>query len=78
MGNNRPIKTKHWIAFLEAHDCKYARTKASHVHYKCKGCFRTITFRDKYDEVPALHLKTNLTSMGKTLEYLYKWVEENC
>lgn len=77
MGNNRPVKTKCWVKFLLAHNCIYLRTRASHVHYKCPGCFRTITHREHDKEIPALHLKTNLTSMGKTLKYLYKWIEDN-
>lgn len=78
MGNNRPIKTKCWIAFLIANGCEYIRTKASHDHYKCPCSLRTITHREKDKEVPALHLKTNLTTMGKTLQELYEWVDKNC
>jgi predicted RNA binding protein YcfA (HicA-like mRNA interferase family) len=78
MGNNRPVKTKDWVAFLKAHDCKYLRTKASHDHYKCPGCIRTITHREKDKDIPSLHLRTNLFSMGLTIDYLYKWIDENC
>ena len=77
MGNNRPIKTKDWVAFLLAHDCKYLRARASHDHYKCKGCFRTITHREKDDEIPLLHLKTNLKSMGLTIQDLHDWIKNN-
>ena len=78
MGNNRPVKTKDWIAFLLANGCKYIRTTASHDHYKCPNCFRTITHREKDKEIPALHLKTNLATMGKSLQELYSWIEKNC
>ena len=78
MGYNRPIKTKDWIAFLKFHGCVYLRTTASHFHYKCPNCNRTITFREKFKEVPALHAKTNLSSMGKTLKELYEWIDTNC
>ena len=78
MGNNRPVKTKDWVAFLIFHECVYLRTKASHDHYKCPNCFRTITHREKDKEIPALHAKTNLTTMGKTMQELYDWIEENC
>ncbi len=64
--------------YLKAHKCTYLRTKASHDHYKCPGCLRTITHREKDKEIPSLHLRTNLFSMGLTIEYLYKWIEENC
>lgn len=77
MGNNRPVKTKDFIAFLVAHDCNYIRTEASHVHYKCPNCIRTITFREKDKDIPPLHLKTNLTTMGKSLKYLYEWIKNN-
>lgn len=78
MGNNRPVKTKDWIAFLEAHNCKFIRIRASHSHYKCPNCIRTITHREKDKEVPALHAKTNLRTMEKTLQYLYTWIDNNC
>ncbi len=76
MGNYRPIKTAVWITFLKAHGCKYLRTTASHDHYKCPGCFRTITFRQKDKEIPAAHLRSNLRSMGYDLKYLYDWVDD--
>lgn len=78
MGNNRPVKTKDWVSFLKAHGCNYQRTTASHDHYKCPKCIRTITHREKDKDIPALHCKTNLMTMGLTLEYLYKWIDENC
>ena len=77
MGNNRPVKTKCWVKFLEAHKCKYLRTKASHDLYKCPNCFRTITHREKDKEIPALHLQSNLKTMGYDLQYLYNWIKEN-
>ena len=71
-----PIKTKIWIAFLEAHQCRYLRTRSSHTHYKCPNCIRTIVFRETSKEIPVLHLKTNLKTLGKSLEYLYEWIEK--
>jgi len=38
---------------------------------------RTITIREKDKEIPALHCKTNLATMGKTLTDLYSWIEAN-
>lgn len=78
MGNNRPVKTIDWVAFLKAHNCRYLRTEASHDHYKCPNCLRTITHREKDKDIPALHCKTNLKTMGKTLKDLYEWIEKNC
>ncbi|TLV03357.1 type II toxin-antitoxin system HicA family toxin [Dyadobacter luticola] len=78
MGNNRPVKTKDWIRFLEAHGCMKSRHQdGSHEKWKCPGCFRTITFRHSEKEIPALHIRTNLDSMKLSIEYLYKWIEEN-
>lgn len=77
MGNNRPVKTKDWIAFLKANKCEYIRSKASHDHYKCPNCIRTITHREKDKEIPALHLHTNLSTMGLKLSDLYEWIEKN-
>lgn len=77
MGNNRPVKTSDWVAFLKHLGCSYLRTKASHDHYKCPKCIRTITHREKDKEIPAMHLRTNLTTLGLTLSDLYKWIEEN-
>jgi predicted RNA binding protein YcfA (HicA-like mRNA interferase family) len=73
----KPIKTKYWIKFLEAHGCIFKRTKGSHVHYKCPDCIRTITLRTKDKEIPPLHLKTTLETMGFDMEYLLKWISES-
>ena len=78
MGNNRPVKTKYWLKFLKFKNCHHVRTKASHHQYKCPKCKRPIVHRESYKEIPAMHLRTNLKTMGLTLEYLYKWIEENC
>lgn len=78
MGNNRPIQTKCFIAFLLAHGCTKKRTTASHDHYKCPNCWRTITVREKDKDIPPFHIKTNVTTMGKTLQDVYDWAEKNC
>lgn len=78
MGNNRPITASDWRRFLEAHGCRQKRhNKTSHEHWKCPKCLRTIVFRNQYKEIPPFHLKTNLQTMGKTLSYLYDWLEKN-
>jgi len=76
MGNYRPVDTKVWVAFLLANGCRYIRTKASHDHYKCPGCFRTITHRENEKQIPPMHLMTNLKTMGKSLKDLYDWIEK--
>jgi len=76
LGNNKPVKTKDWIRFLVYKNCVKKRHKGtSHEHWKCPNCFRTIVFRTKDKEIPPLHLKTNLESLGMTLKDLYNWIE---
>ena len=78
MGNNRPVTKSDWIKFLEAHGCtKKRHNGTSHEHWKCPNCIRTITHRGQDKEIPALHLATNLKTMGLTLKDLYDWVENN-
>lgn len=77
MGNNRPVKTSDWVAFLKHLGCNYIRTSASHDHYRCPKCLRTITHREKDKEIPALHLRTNLRTLGLDLNDLYNWIKEN-
>lgn len=76
MGNNRPVKTKDWIAYLKEQNCVYIRTHASHYIYECPNCLRPITFRESKKDIPAMHLKTNLFTLGKTLKELYEWIDK--
>lgn len=77
MGKNRPVKTSDFKKFLKANNCRYLRTKASHEHWKCPKCWRTISFVNTKKEIPALHIKTCMNTLGKTPDELYKWIEEN-
>ena len=72
----RPIKRKHWIAFLTFLGCHYERTKSSHEHWKCPDCNRTITFWTNKKEIEAFHILTNLKSLDKRFEDLVSWIEE--
>ena len=78
MGNYRPIKTACFIKFLLSRGCTFESMEASHTKYKCPNCLMSIIFWGKKKEVPAAHLKTNMKTLGLTLEDLYKWVDENC
>jgi len=75
--NKGPVKTKDFVAFLKYKKCVYKRTEASHDHYKCPNCWRTITIREKDKEVPFFHIKTNSTTMGIKVEEVYNWINEN-
>lgn len=74
----RPLKTKCFIKYLEFLNCKYKRTTASHDHWKCPKCFRTITFRGKEKEIPGFHIQTIAKTLGINSDEIYKWVEDNC
>lgn len=78
MGNNRPVKKSDWEKFLIAHGCtKKRHNGTSHQQWKCPNCMRTITFRGQEKEIPAMHLKSNLDTMGLTLKDLYDWIDKN-
>jgi len=74
----QPIKTKCWIKFLEYKGCKYIRTTASHHQYKCPNCLRTIPVRTVEKDVPAIHLKTTLQTMGVSYQSFAVWKQYNC
>ena len=78
MGDYRPVKTTCWVKFLIENNCKYKRTKASHDHYKCPNCLRSITHREKDKEIPSFHINTNLETMGISKKDFWKWVADNC
>lgn len=74
----KPVKTSCFIKYLEHKGCKHIRTKASHFHYKCPKCFRTITIRESYKEVPGFHISSNCKTLGVNMNEVYKWIEDNC
>jgi predicted RNA binding protein YcfA (HicA-like mRNA interferase family) len=77
MGNFRPLPTKCWEAFLKVNGYIYKRTKGSHDQWT-KPNFRTIAVWGNEKEIPAMHLKSSCSTMGKTLDELYSWAEDNC
>jgi len=66
MGDFRPIKTKLFIKFLLLHSCYRVNSKSggSHSYWKRPGLTRRITIREADKEIPPLHIKTNLTTLG--------------
>jgi predicted RNA binding protein YcfA (HicA-like mRNA interferase family) len=78
MGDFRPIKTKSFIKFLELHNCYRVGSKSggSHFYWKKPGLTRRITIREADKEIPPLHIKTNLETLGLKFQdledYLYK------
>lgn len=77
MGNARPVQVKCWIAFLKSKNCQEAKGK-KHAKWKCPGCLRSIIFRDQEKEIPFAHIKSNLQSMGVTVEEFWAWEALNC
>lgn len=66
MGDFRPIKTKIFINFLLFKGC-YRLNKnngGSHFHWTKKGLKRRITIREADKDIPPLHIKTNLRTLG--------------
>lgn len=78
MGNNRPVKTKCFISFLESRKCMQVRIKASHYIYKCPKSNRSIVIQGANKEVPFFHIKTNIETLGVSIIEFYDWIDENC
>ena len=78
MGDFRPIKTKLFIKFLKKQGC-YAtggRSGGSHSYWKRAGLTRRITIRTADKEIPPLHIKTNLETLGLKFEDLEKFLQK--
>jgi len=78
MGNNRPIKTKCWENFLISIGCKFKRNKGSHHIWGCPNCMRPIVFWGNKKDIPALHIQTDLKTLGIERKYFLSWVDKNC
>ncbi len=74
----RPVKVKCWENYLIHIGCEYIRTKASHYHYKCPKCKRTITFAVHGKELPGLYISTNCRNLGISVSDVYNWITNNC
>lgn len=76
MGDFRPIKTKYFIKFLRQNGCYRTGTKSggSHTYWKKAGLTRRITIREADKEIPPLHIKTNLQTLGLKFEDLEKFI----
>lgn len=77
MGNNRPVKTKCFIKFLAAHGCERKGHK-KHEKWSKPGIIRPIMFWSQKKEVPFIHIKTNMNTLGIDISYFYQWIDENC
>jgi len=76
MGDYRPIKTKLFIKFLKRNGCYRLDSKSggSHSYWKRAGLTRRITIREADKEIPPLHIKTNLETLGLKFEDLENFI----
>jgi predicted RNA binding protein YcfA (HicA-like mRNA interferase family) len=75
----RPIKTKIFLKFLKHCKCYEVTNKSggSHSYWKRPGLTRRIVIRKADKEIPPLHIKTNLFTLGLRYEDLEKFIEES-
>ncbi len=71
----RPVKRLLFEKYLLSKNCFLKRTQGGHAVYDRKGLNRPIIIQIHYKEVPITHIKTNLKTLGETLEKFYKDIE---
>lgn len=77
MGDYRPIKTKLFIKFLKSHNCyRLKKSTGSHSYWKRPGLTRRITIREADKEIPPLHIKTNLETLGLNFKDLEEFIQK--
>lgn len=78
MGDFRPIKTKLFIKFLKLYSCYPVKQKSggSHSYWKRPGLTRRIVIREADKEIPPLHIKTNLETLGLRFEDLQEFLDK--
>ena len=77
MGNFRPLPTKCWEKYLASLGYECVRTKGSHDQWVRKNS-RTIPVWGNEKEIPAFQLKCSCKTIGKTIQELYQWADQNC
>ena len=77
MSDYRPIKTKIFIKFLEYHKCyRHNEIKGSHFFWKRPGLTRRIVVRENDKDIPPLHIKTNLDTLGLSFQDLEEFMNK--
>lgn len=66
----RPVPVAKFKKFLKSHNIEFQRTKGDHEIWDCKddSLLRPVTFIGKEKEVPILHIKTNLKTLGISIK----------
>lgn len=74
----QPIKTKVFLKFLKHHKCYKVNEKSggSHSYWKRPGLTRRIVVRESDKEIPPLHIKTNLSTLGLKFEDLENFINK--
>ena len=62
---HKPVPTKKWKKFLKHIGCEYVDT-GKHEKWNKEGLIRPIIFRASYPEIPPMHIKSNLETLGMT------------
>jgi predicted RNA binding protein YcfA (HicA-like mRNA interferase family) len=71
----RPIKRNLFAKYLLSKGCFLKRTVGGHEVYDRKGLNRPIIIQTHFKEVPINHIKSNLNTLGETLEQFHKDIE---
>jgi predicted RNA binding protein YcfA (HicA-like mRNA interferase family) len=73
----RPIKTQTFRKFLQHIGLVFVRIEGDHEIWDRPGVslLRPVTFITNEKEVPPIHLKTNLKTIGMSLKDFYKLVQ---
>ncbi len=62
-------------AFLAENGWSLARTKSSHSSWTKPGCSRPVVVDTNYEDVPDMHLTSNLRTMGLTRKDLRDFLD---
>jgi len=68
----RPIKRTVFEKYLMFKGCHLKRVAGGHAVYDRKGLNRPIIIQIHFKEVPITHIKTNLKTLGETVEKFHK------
>ena len=72
----RPIKRTLFVKYVLSKGCFLKRTEGGHAVYDKTGLNRPIIIQHHFKEVPIHHIKTNLNTLGETLEQFHKDIEK--
>ncbi|MCG8322769.1 MAG: type II toxin-antitoxin system HicA family toxin [Cytophagales bacterium] len=76
MGKLTSIKVTTFRKFLEQVGCKFYRVRASHEIWGRKDLTRPITFRNTKKEIEPFHIRTNLKTLGISVDQFLQIIKE--